>query len=138
MYFGPRWDSSPTIGLSRLRGRRALGLFLVCFFAAQSGCASWRAADLYQSGTQALDQDDPVRAVADLERAASLRPDSSRIQNHLGIAYERFGQSELALDAFSRAVELDCDNAAAAENLSALRREMALSVTSARENPVTP
>ena len=138
MYFGPRWISQPTIDLSCLRGRRALGLFLACFFLTQSGCANWKAADLYQSGTQALDQDDPGRAISDLERAASLRPDSSRIQNHLGIAYERFGQSQLALDAFSRAVELDCDNVAAAENLSALRREMALSVASGRESPVAP
>ncbi|MFL2936245.1 MAG: tetratricopeptide repeat protein [Myxococcota bacterium] len=111
---------------------------MACFFLTQSGCANWKAADLYQSGTRALDQDDPGRAISDLERAASLRPDSSRIQNHLGIAYERFGQSQLALDAFSRAVELDCDNVAAAENLSALRREMALSVASGRESPVAP
>ena len=138
MYFGPRRDSPPTIDLSRFLGRRALGVFLACFFAAQSGCASWKAADLYQSGTQALDQNDPGRAVSDLERAAFLKPHSSRIQNHLGIAYERFGQSQLALDAFARAVELDCENVAAAENLSALRRQMALSVASGRETPIKP
>ena len=138
MYFGPRWGSNATIDRSRSLGRCALVVFLACCFATQSGCASWKAADLYQSGTQALDQNDPGRAISDLERAALLRPDSSRIQNHLGIAYERFGQNRLALDAFARAVELDCDNVAAAENLSALRREMAFSVAPARENPIAP
>ena len=86
----------------------------------QIGCSSWRASQLYQSGSHALDEGDSRRAVSDLEQAALLKPDSSEIQNHLGIAYERVGQRAAALVAFERAVELDCDNSAASTNLTAL------------------
>ena len=136
MHFGPRWCSKTTIDRSHLRGRCALGMFLACLFAIESGCASWKAADLYQSGSQSLEDNDPGRAVSDLERAALLKPDSSQIQNHLGIAYERSGQKSLALDAFTRAVELDCENSAAKQNLKKLQRERGISVTSAGESPI--
>ncbi|HXV37562.1 MAG TPA: hypothetical protein VEC18_10450, partial [Myxococcota bacterium] len=82
-----------------------------------SGCASWDAARLYQSGTQALDAGDVARAVADLERAAELQPQASEVQNHLGLAYLAADREADAALAFRRAVELDCGNEAAAANL---------------------
>jgi len=83
------------------------------------GCASLEGARLYRSGTSALDHGEPERAVADLERAALLVPQASEVQNHLGLAYAQLGRSQAAERAFRRAVELDCENAAARENLHA-------------------
>jgi len=83
------------------------------------GCASIEAARLYHSGTAALDAGAPERAIADLERAASLAPQASEVQNHLGLAYTAAGRPGDAELAFRRALELDCDNAAARENLHA-------------------
>jgi Flp pilus assembly protein TadD len=84
-----------------------------------SGCASLEGARLYRSGTQALDRGEPARAIADLERAAQLVPQASEVQNHLGLAYAAEGREADATRAFRRAVELDCDNAAAQQNLRA-------------------
>lgn len=83
------------------------------------GCTSIEGARLHRSGTQALDDGDPARAVADLERAASLVPQASEVQNHLGLAYMAAGRPGDAERAFRRAVELDCENTAARENLRA-------------------
>jgi Flp pilus assembly protein TadD len=80
-------------------------------------CASFEAARLYQTGTAALDRGESARAVADLERAAELRPEASEVQNHLGLAYQTAGRPGDAEFAFRRAVALDCGNAAAVENL---------------------
>jgi len=84
-----------------------------------SGCASYEGARLYRSGTQALDDGAPERAIADLERAAALVPEATEVQNHLGLAYAAAGRPGDAERAFRLAVELDCDNAAARENLRA-------------------
>jgi Flp pilus assembly protein TadD len=84
---------------------------------ALGGCASYQGARLYQSGTAALDRDEPERAIADLERAAELVPTGSEVQNHLGLAYAAAGRDQDALLAFRRAVDLDCDNRAAVRNL---------------------
>ncbi len=89
----------------------------VCVAAIALGCSSFQAARLYHSGTAALDRGDSARAVLDLERAAELLPEASEVQNHLGLAYQaaaRDGDAELA---FQRAVALNCENSAAAENL---------------------
>ena len=86
---------------------------------AWAGCASIEGARLYHSGTAALDAGEPERAIADLERAASLVPQASEVQNHLGLAYAAAGRPGDAERAFRRAVELDCDNAAARQNLRA-------------------
>ncbi len=83
------------------------------------GCASLEAARLYQSGTAALDAGEPERAVADLERAGTLAPQASEVQNHLGLAYAAAGRPGDAERAFRRAALLDCENAAARENLRA-------------------
>ncbi|HYB13732.1 MAG TPA: hypothetical protein VEG67_09675 [Myxococcota bacterium] len=89
------------------------------FASALSGCATFRGARLYEQGTQALDRGDTATAIADLEHAAELVPQSSEIQNHLGLAREAAGQDAAALQAFRRAVELDCTNEAAQANLAA-------------------
>jgi Flp pilus assembly protein TadD len=92
---------------------------LIGLWSAITGCAAWSATRLYESGTHALDRGDTPRAVADLEEAARLLPDSSEIQNHLGIAYEAAGREPSALAAYRRAVALDCSNDAAVRNLRA-------------------
>jgi Flp pilus assembly protein TadD len=81
------------------------------------GCAGVEAARLYGEGTEALDRGEFALAVERLERAAVLQPHASEIQNHLGIAYRAAGREAEARAAFERAVELDCDNAAARYNL---------------------
>lgn len=97
--------------------RRLVALLLVTL--ASVGCATYRGARLYSSGTEALDRGDTTRAIADLERAAELVPHASEIQNHLGLAYAAEGREREALLAFRRAVALDCDNQAARRNLRA-------------------
>lgn len=87
-----------------------------------TGCASYRAARLYHSGTAALDRGDSQRAIIDLEQAAELAPAASEVQNHLGLAYAAAGREDEALHAFRRAVDFDCDNAAANENLRMAER----------------
>jgi len=93
---------------------------LVLVLLAPAGCASWRAAQLYQSGTQALSSGEIEQAVSELERAARLQPDASEIQNHLGLAKLASGDHDAAEAAFERAVELDCDNDAARRNLASI------------------
>jgi Flp pilus assembly protein TadD len=96
-------------------GLAAIAVALAC------GCANVEAMRSYRAGTDALDRGEPQRAVADLERAATLAPEVSAIQNHLGIAYEEVGRNEDARKAYERAVALDCDNRAAEDNLNQLR-----------------
>jgi Flp pilus assembly protein TadD len=80
-------------------------------------CATVDATRLFRSGTAALDRGDTPAAVRDLEAAADRLPESSAVQNHLGLAYAAGGRDADALAAFERAVALDCDNAAAQANL---------------------
>jgi len=87
-----------------------------------TSCTSYRAARLYHSGTEALDRGDSQRAIVDLEQAAELAPAASEVQNHLGLAYAAAGREEAAVHAFRRAVDFDCDNAAAHENLRMAER----------------
>ena len=91
-----------------------------------AGCASLEAAQLYRSGTAALERGEPARAVTDLERAAALAPQASEVQNHLGLAYAELGREAEAERAFRRAVALDCDNAAAQQNLRAAEQGAAV------------
>jgi Flp pilus assembly protein TadD len=86
-----------------------------------SGCATLEGYRHYRLGNAALDRGDVLRAVVELELAARLVPERSEVQNHLGIAYVAAGRPRDALAAFERAVALDCDNAAAQENLAAAR-----------------
>jgi Flp pilus assembly protein TadD len=89
----------------------------LCALVLALGCSSFRAARLYQSGTNALDRGDTTQAVVELERAAELLPEASEVQNHLGLAYQAAGRERDAELAFRRAVALDCGNSAAVKNL---------------------
>ena len=84
------------------------------------GCASFQGAQLYQSGSEALDRGEHAVAIEHLEQAAELIPAASEVQNHLGLAYQAAGRGGDAHLAFERAVELDCTNEAAAQNLRAV------------------
>ena len=81
------------------------------------GCNAFHGARLYRDGTRALDRGDAAHAVATLEAAADRVPQASEVHNHLGLAYQAAGRPDDARRAFERALELDCDNAAARENL---------------------
>ena len=100
-----------------MTARSRLVPLLVAAALAAAGCASLQGARLYTSGTEALDRGEPARAVEDLERAAELLPEASEVQNHLGLAYQAAQRPVDAENAFRQAVALDCDNAAAVENL---------------------
>lgn len=91
------------------------------------GCAALEGHRRFEAGNAALDRGEVARAILELERAAALVPEASEVQNHLGIAYAADGRHRDALAAFERAVALDCDNRAAAENLRAARRRSAAS-----------
>ena len=104
--------------------RREAVLVVIVACATLFGCASFRGARLYQSGSAALERGDAERAASDLERAADLVPQGSEIQNHLGLAYAELGRDDDALLAFRRAVELDCDNEQAVHNLSVAERDL--------------
>jgi len=89
------------------------------------GCAAVDGHRHFEVGNAALERGDAALAVAELERAAALVPQASEVQNHLGIAYTAAGRPDAALAAFERAVALDCDNRAAAENLRVARARSA-------------
>lgn len=97
-----------------------LGWVVTLVLSASSGCGTWQAAQLYQSGSHALDSGALELAVADLESAAKLEPERSEIRNHLGLAYAAAGDVGAAEHAFEAAIALDCENAAAHRNLEAL------------------
>jgi Flp pilus assembly protein TadD len=83
---------------------------------------SFQGAKHYLAGSHALDQNQSDRAILELEQAAALIPHASEIQNHLGLAYWSAGFRVPARVAFERALELDCENQAAAANLVGLLR----------------
>ena len=94
-----------------------LTVLLVMLIGLSLGCSTYRAAQLYQTGTASIGTAEPTKAVADLERAVRLAPHASQIRNHLGIAYVEVGRFRDAIQAFEYAVLLDCDNSAAFQNL---------------------
>jgi len=90
-----------------------------------AGCQSppvlaWQGARHYAEGNDALDRDEPRRAIQEFERAAELIPHASEIRNHLGLAYWAAGEPKPARAAFEEALELDCENEAARINLNRL------------------
>lgn len=99
-----------------------LGVALTLVLA--GGCASFEAARLYQSGSEALEHGEVDRAITELERAAELAPDASEVHNHLGLALAADGREEAALLEFQRAVALDCANDAAQANLTVTRMRL--------------
>ena len=82
-----------------------------------AGCAAFEGARLYRSGTSALERGDAPQAVADLEGAAARVPRVAEVHNRLGVAYAAAGRREDAIREFRSALEIDCENAAAARNL---------------------
>jgi Flp pilus assembly protein TadD len=95
------------------------------------GCASLRSAELDRDARRALERGEVAEAVAKLETAARLTPDASPLWNDLGRAYAASGRDLDALAAFARALELDCSNAAARENLAAARARAATALLDA-------
>ena len=88
-----------------------------------TGCTSIEGGRLYVRGTEALERGEYGIAVDSLSRAAELithPSQASNVQNHLGLAYLGEGERSLALDAFHRALALDCRNEAAQQNLDAV------------------
>ncbi len=106
---------------TRRVGRGLAGALVFALISA--GCNAVQGARLYREGTLALDRGDAAGAVLALESAAERVPRASEVQNHLGLAYLAAGRQGDALQAFERAVALDCDNAAAAHNLRRARAE---------------
>lgn len=110
----------------RAMRRTALSLLFALLLAfVLGGCQSeaaraFRGARHYAAGSEALERGASARAVFELSLAAELVPHASEIQNHLGLAYLAEGDVTRARRAFERAVELDCDNAAAAANRARL------------------
>jgi len=96
------------------------------------GCSTVEGYRHFEAGNAALDRGDAAVAVLELERAATLVPERSEVQNHLGIAYAAAGRPRDALAAFERAVALDCDNHAAKANLAAARSKAAAAPQLAR------
>jgi len=80
-----------------------------------------RGARHYAAGNDALERGDNVLAIEELEQAAVFVPHASEIQNHLGLAYWSGGELKAARQSFERALELNCENQAAAANLEQLR-----------------
>ena len=106
-----------------LHGWKArIALLAVVLLPACATLETLRAASLYRDGTRELVDGNETRAVQRLERARELAPEVSAIHNHLGLAYAAARRNAAALEAFERAVALDCDNAAAQRNLEAARR----------------
>lgn len=108
--------------------RHLLSLTLVATtVSSHAACSFSHGPRLYVSGSKALDRGEIGRAIADLEEASRFMPESSEVQNHLGIAYEQAGRSEDAHRAWKRAVALDCSNQEAAKNLRDFERTAAVS-----------
>ncbi len=89
----------------------------------------WRGAGHFSAGTDALVKGQGARAVAELEQAAELVPAASEIRNHLGLAYLSEGREREARTAFESAIELDCGNWAARQNLATLEEPTRSSTT---------
>ncbi len=71
-------------------------------------------------GLAAMRQGDFQRAVEELGRAVSLRPDSARAHNYLGMAYLEVKELDRAAASFEQAIALDPTFAAAHNNLGSL------------------
>ena len=83
---------------------------------------AFRGARHYSAGSEALVLGENARAIAELERAVELVPGASEVRNHLGLAYWAEGRTDEARRAFEVALELDCENGAARQNLETLSR----------------
>ncbi|NIV31809.1 MAG: tetratricopeptide repeat protein, partial [Anaerolineae bacterium] len=73
--------------------------------------------ELLEAGGAHLEAGEYAEAVADLEAAVEIDPDSSEARFLLGQAYNRTGELLQAADEFRAVLDLDPDNAAAHHNL---------------------
>jgi len=130
----------PAPGRTRTRSRRGpvagwparAACIAVLALAMAPGCAGWRGARLYTSGADALGRGESEQAIAHLEAAAEELPARVEIYNHLGIAYTAAGRHADAVEAFERAVELDCNGSVARENLELARHRAAAATPATR------
>lgn len=111
-----------------------LGVLLGGLALATTACQTapvrvWRGAGHFSAGTDALVAGQGARAVAELEQAAELVPGASEIRNHLGLAYLAEGREREARAAFASAIELDCGNWAARQNLEVLQEQTSQAAT---------
>jgi len=91
-----------------------------------AACTSWEGPRLHVQGTQALERGEYSQARETLSRAAALvehPAQASQVENHLGLAYLGEGEEGLAVEAFRRAIDLDCRNEAAKHNLEIVTGE---------------
>ncbi len=73
-------------------------------------------------GRAALERDDLETAIAKFRRVSQLRPTSSDPQRYLGTALEKKGDTEAAVAAYRKAVELNAADAVAAQSLERLTK----------------
>ena len=77
------------------------------------------AQSLLEEGKTLLDEDQCAAALAKLESAVALNPELAEAFLALGNAHSRSGDSEAALNAYQKALDLDAGYAAAHTNLGA-------------------
>jgi len=114
----PHWLRTSAKALAVVAVVGLVGLSLGC---ETTAVRAFRGARHYAAGNDALANKDGARAIEELEQAAVLVPHASEIQNHLGLAYWSEGEFKAARNSFERALELNCENQAAALNLEELR-----------------
>lgn len=102
-------------------------LLSVLALAAVSSCASSsqnirekKADILYQAGTESLMRGEFTDALANLQQAIKLEPESPKIWTNLGIAYGGKGEMKKAEDSWKKALNLDSQWTDARANLGAL------------------
>jgi len=125
------------LGAALLSGL-ALALALVTTACQTAPVRVWRGAGHFSAGTDALVAGQGERAVAELEQAAELVPGASEIRNHLGLAYLAEGRERDARAAFTSAIELDCGNRAARQNLEALSPVSPTGASLTTRSPASP
>ncbi len=97
--------------------RPSPSLVIILSLAVLSGCAVFKADELYKSGTKALEQGDYAQCIEQLEKAKILLPNaSSFIRNNLGVCYERVGKKKDAWFEFRQAVINNHQNNVALQN----------------------
>ena len=78
--------------------------------------------DLNNLGYEFMRQGDLEAAILVLRLNAAAYPQSSNVYNSLGEAYLRHGDTRLALENYQKSLQLNPDNAGAAEAIRKLRK----------------
>ena len=74
--------------------------------------------EMLNEGRRLLKEGNPEAALERFLAAKELEPSSSRIWNHIGLAYSKMGEFEDAIEAYQRAIALDFRNPSAHFNLA--------------------